>query len=62
MSSKSWHLDRRTFLNGAGVACLLPYLEAMEKSTKALAALHSYLIVTAQCPSLGQQNPTQGHG
>ena len=38
MSSKSWHLNRRTFLNGAGVACLLPYLEAMEKSTKALAA------------------------
>lgn len=26
---KSWHLDRRSFLRGVGVACLLPYLEAM---------------------------------
>ncbi|MEY2982684.1 MAG: hypothetical protein RL562_2911, partial [Planctomycetota bacterium] len=25
---KSWHLDRRSFLRGAGVACALPYLEA----------------------------------
>ena len=29
MSKKSWHLDRRTFLKGAGVGCALPYLEAM---------------------------------
>ena len=29
MSKKSWHLDRRTFLRGTGVACALPYLEAM---------------------------------
>ena len=29
MSKKSWHLDRRTFLHGIGVACALPYLEAM---------------------------------
>ena len=32
---KSWHLDRRTFLFGAGVTCALPFLEAMEtKETK----------------------------
>ena len=29
MASKSWHLDRRQFLRGAGVVCALPYLEAM---------------------------------
>ena len=29
MSRKSWHLDRRTFLHGVGVACALPYLEGM---------------------------------
>ena len=29
MSKKSWHLDRRTFLKGTGVACALPYFEAM---------------------------------
>ena len=29
MSSKSWHLDRRTFLRGLGVAVALPYLEGM---------------------------------
>jgi len=28
-NKKSWHLDRRSFLRGVGVACLLPYLEAM---------------------------------
>jgi len=28
---KTWHLDRRTFLFGAGVTCGLPFLEAMEK-------------------------------
>ena len=27
--SKSWTLNRRTFLHGAGVACALPYLDAM---------------------------------
>lgn len=26
---KSWHLDRRTFLKGTGVALSLPYLECM---------------------------------
>ncbi|MGA0058395.1 MAG: DUF1552 domain-containing protein [Planctomycetota bacterium] len=31
---KSWHLDRRSFLRGAGVACALPYLEAMEGAAK----------------------------
>jgi hypothetical protein len=29
MSRKSWHLDRRTFLRGLGVACALPFLEGM---------------------------------
>lgn len=29
MARKSWHLDRRTFLRGAGVACALPMLEGM---------------------------------
>ena len=29
MSRKSWHLDRRTFLKGVGVAAAVPYLEAM---------------------------------
>ncbi len=29
MSRKSWQLDRRSFLRGVGVACALPYLEAM---------------------------------
>ncbi len=31
-SKKPWHLDRRTFLRGVGVACALPYLEAMGKT------------------------------
>lgn len=29
MSKKSWHLDRRTFLKGLGVTCMLPYFEGM---------------------------------
>ncbi|WP_020533084.1 DUF1552 domain-containing protein [Flexithrix dorotheae] len=29
MGKKSWKLDRRTFLKGLGVTCMLPYLEAM---------------------------------
>ena len=29
VSQKTWQLDRRTFLRGAGVACALPALEAM---------------------------------
>ena len=29
MSKKSWHLNRRTFLKGLGVTCMLPYFEAM---------------------------------
>lgn len=33
MSKKSWHLDRRTFLKGLGVTCMLPYLEAMSMTT-----------------------------
>ncbi|MEO0452819.1 MAG: DUF1552 domain-containing protein [Verrucomicrobiota bacterium] len=27
--SKPWHLDRRTFLKGVGVCCMLPYMESM---------------------------------
>ena len=35
MSKKSWNINRRTFLYGSGVACALPWLEAMasEKSS-----------------------------
>ena len=29
MSQRTWRLDRRTLLRGAGVACTLPFLEAM---------------------------------
>lgn len=36
MTDPSWHLSRRSLLRGLGVACALPYLEAMEKSAKAL--------------------------
>jgi len=30
MSRKSWQIDRRTFLRGAGVAAAVPYLDAMD--------------------------------
>ena len=33
MSKKSWHIDRRTFLRGLGVTCMLPYLEGMAMTT-----------------------------
>ena len=33
MSHKSWQLDRRSFLQGAGIALTLPYLDAMADST-----------------------------
>ena len=41
MKKKSWHLDRRTFLRGSGVALALPFMNAMavgteEKAIKAL--------------------------
>ncbi len=29
MNGRTWRIDRRTLLRGAGVACALPYLEAM---------------------------------
>ena len=29
MSKKSWHLSRRTFLQGSGVAMALPFLDSM---------------------------------
>lgn len=29
MNKKLWHLDRRTFLKGLGVTCMLPYFEGM---------------------------------
>lgn len=37
MSPKSWHLSRRAFLRGAGVAVTLPYLDAMARATRAVA-------------------------
>ena len=33
MSGPSWHLNRRTLLRGLGVACVVPYLEAMERDS-----------------------------
>jgi len=33
MKKKSWHLDRRTFIRGLGVTCMLPYFESMGMST-----------------------------
>ena len=32
MTRKSWHLDRRALLRGAGVSCALPVLEGMQRS------------------------------
>ncbi len=32
MAQKSWHLDRRTFLRGTGVAVALPWLESMGRA------------------------------
>src|SRR5688572_8714272 len=32
MARPSWHLDRRTFLRGAGLSLALPWLEAMAKA------------------------------
>jgi hypothetical protein len=37
MSRKSWHLDRRSFLRGAGVMVALPWLEAMARAVPAAA-------------------------
>lgn len=38
MNSKSWHLERRTFLRGVGTAMALPMLEAMTPLAKAASA------------------------
>jgi len=38
MAKKSWHLDRRTFLHGLGVTCMLPWLEGMERDRRMRAA------------------------
>jgi len=35
MARPSWHLDRRTFLRGAGLSLALPWLEAMAKADSA---------------------------
>ena len=35
MASKSWHLNRRTFLRGTGVSLGLPWLECMSGSSHA---------------------------
>ena len=29
MKKKSWHIDRRTFIRGMGVTCMLPFFEGM---------------------------------
>ena len=41
MKKKSWHLDRRTFLKGAGVSLALPFMNAMAAGSekKALSEL-----------------------
>src|SRR5690348_18312968 len=36
MSTKSWHISRRTMLRGVGVAMSLPLLDAMAPSAKAV--------------------------
>ena len=41
MASKSWHLNRRTFIKGAGVALALPYLNAMQGAVKAASPVAS---------------------
>lgn len=38
MARPSWHLDRRTFLRGAGLTLALPWLEAMAKAAPATEA------------------------
>lgn len=35
MAEKSWHIKRRSFIKGLGIACALPYLEAMSKDVAA---------------------------
>jgi len=35
VKDKPWHLDRRTMLSGLGVACCLPFFEAMTASVNA---------------------------
>ena len=42
MKKNSWHLDKRTFLKGSGIALALPFMNAMavgaeEKSCKVFA-------------------------
>ena len=39
MTSKSWHLDRRSFLHGAGACLALPWLESMSSGADANAEL-----------------------
>jgi hypothetical protein len=41
MSHKSWHLDRRTFLRGAGVSLALPWMECMANADERPAAPES---------------------
>ncbi len=43
--NKSWHLDRRTFLRGAGVSLALPFLGGMEASAKAAQAPRRFAAV-----------------
>ncbi len=58
-SDKSWHLDRREMLRGAGAALALPWLEGMSRS-QPLAARPKRLVVTYF--SYGAYMPTGPHG
>ncbi len=41
MTHKSWHLDRRTFLRGAGVSLGLPWLECMAGASEKVSGDHA---------------------
>ena len=55
MSKKSWHLDRRTFLKGLGVTCMLPYFEAMSMTN--FSKLSEPEIAKRLCFLLKQDDP-----
>ena len=45
MSKKSWHLSRRTFLQGSGVAMALPLLDSMADAADAAELRRGTLII-----------------
>jgi len=66
MKQKSWHLDRRTFLRGSGIALALPFLESMGLA-KTVAAkqlpkrmLVSYFAYGAYMPDTNEGIPIAG--